>query len=344
MGLLSPDSVTQSLQDASALTNGQNDCKVLADEQSQCFRGEILLLPRLSFDKGLDRFHLSRRQLTWSSTAGFFRKSRGPLLFESLQPIRDTPGRIPKNASHLRTGKPGSCRYCITAERHVKSGLRFHYYRCTHKNKTVRCEDRSFIHEEKFAEEVKRNTALVSIPDEWKERFLARIETWEADASQAKQKQSDRLRSELASLKTKLDRINTAFADGAFDVGEFKELKNPLVPMKVELEQHLVALEKNTTNRLEPLKNWIFEANQAQELVSAGMLPEMKSFLKKVGSNRLLRAQTLTVSFTKPWNSLAETVVAVRDSSDVSATNSKWWRRRELNPRPKQNYQPRLHA
>ncbi len=227
----------------------------------------------------------------------------------------------------------GSCGYTITAERHIKkSGLRFHYYRCTHKSKKVRCDDRSFIREEKFAEEVKRNVALVTIPEEWKERFLARIETWENDAAQAKQKRVEFVRGELASVKSKLDRINTAFADGALDIGEFKELKNPLVPKKVELEQTLVALEKSTANRLEPLRNWVLEANQAEKWASEGNLPEMKPFLKKVGSNRLLRAQTLTVSFTKPWNSLAETVVATRDSSDVSATCSRWWSLGDSNP------------
>jgi len=110
------------------------------------------------------------------------------------------------------------------------------------------------------------------------------------------------------------------------------------------LEQQLVTLEKNASNRLEPLKNWFFEANQAEKWISEENWSEMKSFLKKVGSNRFLRAETLTVSFTKPWLSLAETVVAVRDTPDVSQQSSKWWRRRELNPGPKQNYQPRLHA
>jgi hypothetical protein len=98
------------------------------------------------------------------------------------------------------------------------------------------------------------------------------------------------------------------------------------------LEQQLVALEKTAANWLEPLKNWVFEANQAEKWVSDENWSEMKSFLKKVGSNRVLRAETLTVSFTKPWNSLAETVVALRDISHVSLQSSKWWRRRELNP------------
>jgi hypothetical protein len=40
---------------------------------------------------------------------------------------------------------------------------------------------------------------------------------------------------------------------------------------------------------------------------------------------RLLRAQTLTVTFKKPFNSLAETVIAVRSTNDFSEQSSKWW-------------------
>jgi len=103
-------------------------------------------------------------------------------------------------------------------------------------------------------------------------------------------------------------------------------------------------LEKSKGNRLEPLRNWILEANQAEKVVSKDNWLEMKSLLQKVGSNRLLRAQTLTVSFKKPFDSLAETTLAVRSTTDVFSQSSKWWRRRELNPRPKSTCQPRLHA
>ena len=47
------------------------------------------------------------------------------------------------------------------------------------------------------------------------------------------------------------------------DIDEFKELKNPLVPKKVELERQILALEKTKLDRLEPLRQWIYEANQA---------------------------------------------------------------------------------
>jgi hypothetical protein len=58
----------------------------------------------------------------------------------------------------------------------------------------------------------------------------------------------------------------------------------------------------------------------------------MKSFLKKFGSNPILRAQTLTVSFKKPASLLAQTNLALRNAHDLSSQSSEWWRRRELNP------------
>jgi len=137
---------------------------------------------------------------------------------------------------------------------------------------------------------------------------------------------------------------NWLIADGALDAEEFKEMKNPLVPKKADLEQRIVALEGSKLKRIEPLRNFILLANQANKWVSENNWLEMKSFLKKVGSDRLLRAQTLTVPFTKPFVLLAETNLTVRSTSDFSQQSSIWWRRGELNPRPKPTNQPRLHA
>ena len=218
------------------------------------------------------------------------------------------------------------------------------YYRCTHKNKKQLCHARNFIREEQFAEEVKRNAALVTIPDEWKEKFLAQIELWQNDEGQERQRHVDRIKSDLAALKLKIDRLNTAFTEGGLELQEFKELKNPLIGQKADLEQQLANAEKGKANRLEPLKNWVLEANQAQKWVLENNWLEMKSFLQKVGSNRTFCHPTLTVSFKKHWIPLAETNIAARSAPDKTSQSSIWWRRRELNPRACQIFQPRLHA
>jgi site-specific DNA recombinase len=239
----------------------------------------------------------------------------------------------------------GSCGHCITAERHTKkSGRRYHYYRCTHKNKKQHCEDRNFIREEQFGEEVKRNVSLVAIPDEWKEKYLARIELWQNDEAQMRQRHVDRIKADLGSLKAKIDRLNTAFTEGGLELAEFKELKNPLIVQKAVQEQELAKAERGEASRLEPLKKLVLEANQAGKWVLENNWLEMKSFLLKVGSNRLFRSQTLTVSFKKPLIPLAIHTVAAHRAASESERCSIWWRRRELNPRPCQTNQPRLHA
>jgi len=235
-------------------------------------------------------------------------------------------GRDEKNLLFLNFATCAECGYSITGERHTKrNGRRFHYYRCTHKGKGQRCTARTYIRQEKLAEEVKRNAELVLIPDEWKEKFLAKIETWETETSIEKQQKIDSLKAELALLKTKIDRVNKAFTEGAIDIAEFKELKNPMVALKADLEQQTAVLESSKVNRLEPLKKWILEANTAQNDVFSDNWLGMKSFLEKVGSNRLLRAQTATVSFKKPFDSLAETTITVRSTHEEFLRSSVWW-------------------
>jgi hypothetical protein len=57
----------------------------------------------------------------------------------------------------------------------------------------------------------------------------------------------------------------------------------------------------------------------------------MRADLKKYGSNHILRAQTLTVTFKNPASLLAEAVLDVPRTNELSSQSSKWWRRRELN-------------
>src|ERR1039457_3122 len=134
-----------------------------------------------------------------------------------------------------------------------------------------------------------------------------------------------------------------AFTEAGIELAEFKELKNPLIVQKTVLEQQLAKVEKGEASPIEPLKNFILEANQAQKWLFSNNWLEMKSFLQNIGLNREIRSQTLTVSFKKHWCSLANTTVAANQAASESERNSIWWRRRELNPRPKQACQPRLH-
>lgn len=120
-----------------------------------------------------------------------------------------------KGLLFLNLATCGSCGHCITGERHrKKSGLEFHYYRCTHKNAKRGCQSTTYLRQEKVAEEVKRNIRLVTLPAEWKEKFLAKIELWEAEGSKARSVQIERVTTDLDAVKAKVARLNDAFTDG----------------------------------------------------------------------------------------------------------------------------------
>lgn len=101
-------------------------------------------------------------------------------------------------------------------------------------------------------------------------------------------------------------------------------------------------IEKQDRQRLEPLRNWILEANHGEKLLSSENFGEMKTFLQKVGLNRVFRDQTLTISFIKPWDSMAETTAGILGDNEFTHVSEKWWRWRELNPRAPGLHLPRL--
>ncbi len=82
---------------------------------------------------------------------------------------------------------------------------------------------------------------------------------------------------------------------------------------------------KGKASPIELLKNFVLEANQAEKWISEENWSEMKAYLQKVRLNSFFRSQTLTVTFKKPWISLAETNLTARSARDFSNPNSRWW-------------------
>ena len=70
---------------------------------------------------------------------------------------------------------------------------------------------------------------------------------------------------------------------------------------KKSLEEKLSDFERKGTHWLELMRNWIIEANQAENLIRAENLSGMKDFLVDIGSNRRIAAGMLAGEFGKPF-------------------------------------------
>jgi DNA invertase Pin-like site-specific DNA recombinase len=223
----------------------------------------------------------------------------------------------------------GECGYKITGERHTKkSGLVFAYYRCTKKSKVKKCND-GFLREELLAEQVKEICQKVSIPDEWKDNYLNKISEWEQEESLSSVSFAQNLKIKLKELNTKIDRLTDAYLEEALELSEYHEKKNKLIEQKKDIEEKIKDFERKGNHWLEPLKNWVFEANQAENLVLQENFSGMKIFLKTIGSNRQILNGKLSLNFPKQYNLLWKLPPEARGEAPSEAMKSKqnalWW-------------------
>ena len=165
----------------------------------------------------------------------------------------------------------------------------------------------------------------VSLSDEWREKYLAKLSKWEKENRQTSDFFAQNLKKEISAIKTKIDRLTDGYLEGGFELAEFQEKKNKLMAEKKDIEEKLSNFERKGNHWLELTRNWILEANQAKNLILEEDFSEMKNLLKTIGSNRRLAAGALSVSFKKPWNYLYEMSAERRRREAHTLSDKLWW-------------------
>ena len=261
-------------------------------------------------------------------------------LFDQIQEALVANGkprkkRGPKNFEFLGFAKCGECGYAITAERKIKkSGRLYHYYHCTFKSKTAKCSQTRFLREEELARQVQDMVKKVSLPDEWRDKYLAKLETENADVRHSSDLFVQNLKNDISAVSARLSRLTDAYLNEALELGEYLERKNALTAEKRTLEEKLSDFERKGNHWLELMRNWIIEANQAVNLIKRENLGEQKDFLVRIGSNRRLAAGVLSSDFKMPWQFLAGIPAHARALGAGGAnleSNQIWWTIAELN-------------
>ncbi|MEI8061488.1 MAG: zinc ribbon domain-containing protein [Candidatus Berkelbacteria bacterium] len=238
--------------------------------------------------------------------------------------------RAERELQFLGFAKCGDCNYAITAERKFKpSGREYAYYRCTHKSKTKVCAERKFLREENLAKQIEDICQKVSIPDEWREKYMLKVQQWEKEKYHSSEVFAQNLKTKIETIKTRLDRLADAYLDQAIELEEYKEKKNKLIEQKAEFEEKLRDFERKGNHWLELLKNWIIDANQAGNFAKTKNFSAMRNFLKTAGSNRILLGGKLIMNFQIQYELLSNLPPQARaigsSEAEQKAINEKWW-------------------
>ena len=257
-----------------------------------------------------------------------YQGSHEPLISKKLF---DKCQEVMKDRGHIKTRKAentfpfrglltcGECGCMITAE--TQKG--HNYYRCTKKREMC---SQKYVREELLTEQVKSFLQKVSLPSQDTERVLRELDKDEQKAREDSKLFVENLKSELADVEVRLDKLLSAYLDEVITSEEYAAQKQKMLDHRVELKERIREIEDKGVSWLEPARAFIKSLNQADKLLSSGNKSEMTTFLKQIGSNHILIDKSFSFSPKKPFQILAERRVLRREVEPSFLQNSNWRR------------------
>ena len=122
------------------------------------------------------------------------------------------------------------------------------------------------MRKEVLTEQVKNLCQKVSLPDEWRKKFLVKLESENKESRHSSDLFAQNLRDSIPAIKIRLERLIDAYLGEALELAEYQEKKNILMAGKKTIEEKLSDFERKGNHWLELTRNWIIEANQAENL------------------------------------------------------------------------------
>ena len=152
-----------------------------------------------------------------------------------------------------------------------------------------------------MTEMIKEEIKKVSLSDEIADWFIAKIEKEKTEDVDSSKNQIDKVKIEALAIDTKLEKLMTAYLENALTLEEYQLAKNKLMTEKQILKDKLEAFGRNSTNRFEPVINFLNDCKQASILANSTDTTKIRSFFQKVGSNPLVRDRALVFSPRAPF-------------------------------------------
>jgi len=249
-------------------------------------------------------------------------------LFDKVQEVlkqRTHIHRQPENDPQAFCGliRCGSCGMAITAERktkHQKNGNvhEYVYYRCTKKSKSANCSE-PFVREGELDQQLSREIEKFALPENWAKQLSRMADEDEQKLAQSSASFIEESRIEMENLNIKIQRLLDAYLEQDIEREIYRAEKAKLVSAKKTLEEKITEIERGQNDWLEPLREWLKDAQNMREIAKKTDLSAKKSSAKKIfGSNLSLSAKKITALPQNEWAALA----AARQKIGLAPENS----------------------
>ena len=182
-------------------------------------------------------------------------------------------------------------------------GTKYRYYRCS--KKRGRCSQ-SYLQEHLLAEQLKARLQTISLCERYTNWMLARVEEWKREEVTASHSDVQNLSLGIKANETRLERLVSTYLDGDIPKESYLTRKDVLMRATLALKEKMKDFERGRNNWVEPLREWILDAKQADFLSSSFDLHQIKSFVQKIGTNPTVRDKSARFEIPSPFQFVAE--------------------------------------
>jgi site-specific DNA recombinase len=205
----------------------------------------------------------------------------------------------------------GECHSMISAQWAKGNGGMYRYYRCT--KKSGKC-GQGYLQENLLVSQVKERLQQIALPDEWTDWMLKQTDTWEKEEKFSSGSNLGQIKDNARDIQYKLDNLITLYLDGDIPKENYLAKKDELLHKKVSLAEKIDSARQERNNWVEPLREWILDIKKGAELATSSDFYEIRDYLKKIGTNHVMRDKSVSVSFCPP----TEFAFACKTDSDFA--------------------------
>jgi len=194
--------------------------------------------------------------------------------------------------------KCGECGCSITAQFGKGNGGIYRYYRCTKKKHAC---SQGYLQEHQIAEQLKTELEKITLPESWYKTGLVQIEKWAEEEKIGQQALIQNIGNALIEVKRKLDKLVSGFLEGIIERDAYLKKKEELIIKKGDLELQSKQFGDKAIIWVEPMMKWLEAAHHAGEISKSENYEEIKLFVEKIGSNRLLQDKKVKIEWDEPF-------------------------------------------
>ena len=239
---------------------------------------------------------------------GNFEPLVSPHLFEAVQKVlqskeRPRKRKIKHDFPFVGIFRCSECDSMISAQWTTnRYGTKYRYYRCS--KKRGRCSQ-SYLREEDLVQQLKARLQTISLCDRYTDWMLNKVKDWEREEISASQSEVQNLSTKIKDGEARMDKLVSTYLDGDIPKTIYLKKKDSIMRSLATLKAEMKDFERGRNQWVEPLREWILDTKQAAFLSSSTDFHKISSFVKKVGTNPMVRDKTARFSVPSPFQYVA---------------------------------------